>query len=119
MVLSLVSLSPLAFLGLPRLTVDTIWAARRAAGLQEAPLQLGRDVEVRTSPGKGRGVFAVRDLPAGRLLSRYTGKIYSEKEFDRLLESGATSGDYALQLADGWYGCWIVDGEVDKADKAA
>ena len=38
---------------------------------------LGCDVEVRpSSPLKGQGVFALRDLPKGTLLSRYTGRYY-------------------------------------------
>merc|ERR1711964_5126 len=92
-------LLPTSFL--PRLAVDTIWAARRLAGLQKKPLELGVDVEVRASPGKGKGVYALRDLPAETCLSRYTGAVHADSTFDRIMEAGKTSGDYALQLADG------------------
>merc|ERR1719217_392749 len=92
---------------LPRLAVDALWSVRRLSGVQEAPLVLGRDVEVRESPGKGKGVFALRDLPEGCLLSRYEGVVITQSEYDRRVEEEHTSGDYALELTTGW----IVDGE--------
>lgn len=114
--------SPVAgvFLGVPRLATDAAWLARRLGKMpldlgDEGPAQpvemvqveLGKDVELRDSPGKGKGVFALRDIPSGSLLTRYTGAVLSDDEYDARLNSGATSGDYALQLTEGW----IVDGE--------
>ena len=54
--------------------------------------QLGRDVEVRPSPNKGVGVFALRDLAEGAVLDRYTGRYMDLAEYDQRVEDGRTGG---------------------------
>ena len=63
--------------------------------------QLGRDVELRPSPNKGVGVFALRDLAAGAVLDRYTGRYMDVAEYDRRWEDDLTTGDYAMRLNSG------------------
>ena len=85
---------------------DLAWQTRCAA-TGTAALRLGEDVEVRPSPGKGRGVFALRDIPDEAVVARYAGRLYAQAAFDAAESAGETSGDYALELAPGW----IIDGE--------
>eukprot|EP00320_Phaeocystis_rex_P019516 CAMPEP_0119090286 /NCGR_PEP_ID=MMETSP1178-20130426/152077_1 /TAXON_ID=33656 /ORGANISM="unid sp, Strain CCMP2000" /LENGTH=173 /DNA_ID=CAMNT_0007073693 /DNA_START=58 /DNA_END=579 /DNA_ORIENTATION=+ len=85
---------------------DAMWQAQCAlAGASE--LQLNADVEVRSSFGKGLGVFALRDIPVETVVARYTGRLYSMPEFEEAVDKGATTGDYAFQVIPGW----VIDGE--------
>lgn len=70
-------------------------------------LQLGYDVDIRPSPGRGSGAFALRDIPAGAFVGRYTGAMYSTREYARLAAAGRVTGAYAF----GAGGDWLVDAE--------
>lgn len=48
----------------------------------ESPLVLNEDVEVADSPGRGKGVFARRQIPCGVLVAPYTGDIRTDKELE-------------------------------------
>tara|TARA_B110001452_G_scaffold193110_1_gene163077 strand:- start:167 stop:679 length:513 start_codon:yes stop_codon:yes gene_type:complete len=85
---------------------DVAWQTRCALTGTSA-LRLGEDVEVRPSPGKGLGVFALRDIADEAVVARYSGRLYSRAAFDAAGAAGETSGDYALELMPGW----IIDGE--------
>lgn len=58
----------------------------------------GQDFEIRPSTGKGLGVFALRDIPQGTLLGRYTGEIRTLENAENALRQGETSGDYFYLL---------------------
>ncbi|KAL1507937.1 hypothetical protein AB1Y20_007541 [Prymnesium parvum] len=75
------------------------------ANVQE--LQVGRDVDVRLSAGKGLGAFACRPLAPGTAVGRYDGILRRNDETYAALMAGATSNDYAFNLGNGW----VVDGE--------
>jgi len=60
--------------------------------------QVGEDVAIRPSPGKGRGLFAMRRYEAGEFICRYTGLLRSKDEFMRGFLAGETSGDYLYLL---------------------
>jgi len=66
-------------------------------------VSLNDGVEIQLSSGKGLGVFATRDLPAGAYLGRYTGRLLSAKDAFAAYDRGDTSGNYfaALQGAPG------------------
>ena len=70
-------------------------------------LQLGYDVDIRPSPGRGSGAFALRDIPAGAFVGRYAGAMYSTREYARLKAAEQVSGAYAF----GAGGDWLVDAE--------
>ena len=70
-------------------------------------LSLGTDVEVRSSPGKGMGLYALRDLPAGTLVTRYTGETMTVDDYESKLDAGRTTGAYGYGLG----GTWVVDAE--------
>ena len=76
------------------------WQALLLAARRDS-CQLGRDVEVRPSPNKGVGLFALRDLAEGAVLDRYTGLYMDVAEYDRRFEDGLTSGDYVMKLNSG------------------
>ena len=67
-------------------------------------------MEVRSSPGKGLGLYALRDLPAGTLVTRYTGETMTVGDYQRKLDAGRTSGAYGYGLG----GTWVVDAEDPK-----
>jgi hypothetical protein len=85
---------------------DAVWQARCAL-VGSGELQLGKDIELRPSFGKGMGVFALRNIPVETVLSRYSGQLYSVAEFEQALLADETTGDYAFQVIPGW----VVDGE--------
>lgn len=60
-------------------------------------------VEVRRSRVHGRGVFAVRDLRAGQVIGRYTGRRYGPDEVDPAWSDRIT---YLFGLSDGS----VIDG---------
>ncbi len=68
-------------------------------GLNDATI--GEDVIVRESPGKGKGVFALRALSA-EVRGRYTGNLWSKSEHDRLCADGSASYEYAASLGARW-----------------
>jgi uncharacterized protein len=45
-------------------------------------------IEVRESPIQGRGVFALRLIPAGTRIIEYTGEVISDEEADRRYDDG-------------------------------
>ena len=75
------------------------WAMLRSLGAQ--PCLLGKDVVIRESAGKGRGVFAARALPAGTFLTRYTGDLRTAADHQAICEAGPVSA-YACDLGTGW-----------------
>ena len=79
---------------------DVCWRAMlRSLGAQ--PCLLGKDVVIRESAGKGRGVFAARALPAGTFLTRYTGDLRTAADHQTICEAGPVSA-YACDLGTGW-----------------
>ena len=64
---------------------------------------LGRDVAIRSSGRRGRGLYALRDLEEGELIGRYRGQILSDDEY----QSSSSTGVYAMQLPNGR----VIDGE--------
>jgi SET domain-containing protein len=99
---------------LPGLATDVCYGLLRWRGKQ--PQQQPQDepaarfatwLQMRPSPGKGLGVFALRDLPKGTLIGRYTGVLRSAAEHDRLIERGLTSSEYTFELDEHW----LIDAE--------
>jgi uncharacterized protein len=48
-------------------------------------------LEVRKSPIQGRGLFALKDIPWGKKIMEYGGKIISGKEAKKRFKKGATA----------------------------
>lgn len=80
----------------------TLFYQSQIAREGRSPCRLGRDVEIQKN-SMGSGLYALRDLPEGTLIGRYTGKTLTKEEF----ESAPTEGNYAMELANGD----VVDGE--------
>lgn len=72
-------------------------------GTSNSALTGGVDFEIRSAgPGKGRGAFALRELPAEAYLARYTGRFYDRLDaWKAKLASGETSGDFCYLFEDG------------------
>lgn len=70
-------------------------------------LRVGTDIEIRPSPGRGSGAFALRDIPALTYIGRYCGEVYTESQFREVQAAGRTSGDYAFGAGEGI----VVDAE--------
>ena len=68
----------------------------------EPCVELGKDVVLADSPGRGKGVFAVRSIEEGTLLTPYFGPI---KHFEDIPE--AENNCYMFDLGNGGY---VVDG---------
>ena len=99
--LAVQSSAPRALAGRPQ---DNILARRftdlcwLAVSYNSEPCLVGRDVEIRSSGGgKGRGVFAVRAIPAGTFLTRYTGDLQKATDYSK----GPASA-YACDLGKHW-----------------
>ena len=75
------------------------WTTLRNQDAQ--PCLLGKDVVIRESAGKGRGVFAARALPAGTFLTRYTGDLRTAADHQAICEAGPVSA-YACDLGTSW-----------------
>ena len=73
------------------------WVTLRGA----QPCLLGKDVVIRESAGKGRGVFAARTLRAGTFLTRYTGDLRTAADHQAICEAGPVSA-YACDLGTSW-----------------
>lgn len=86
-----------------RLATDMMWNVA-CGGATE--LELGQDVEVRASPGRGDGVFAKRRIPAGTLVTRYTGALRRQDAQFEIAKAGLTTGVYTMNLDE-----WVVDAE--------
>ena len=88
-------------------------AAKRLA--REDLLVLGEDVTVSPSPGKGQGVFALRCIGDGALVSRYEGIVRTTDDSNRARVLGRTSNEYALNLdVDEAGNGWVVDAEFSE-----
>ena len=48
-------------------------------------------LEIRKSPIQGRGLFALEDIPWGKKIKEYRGKIISDKEARKRFKKGATA----------------------------
>jgi SET domain-containing protein len=48
-------------------------------------------LEIRESPISGRGLFALEDIPWGKKIKQYAGKIISDKEAKKRAKKGATA----------------------------
>lgn len=72
-----------------------------------------RDVQVLPTPTKGFGVFAMRELPGGTFLARYTGEILSLEDAYAATARGDSSGEYFAELTLGRTGAesFVVDAE--------
>ena len=75
------------------------WTTLRSQDAQ--PCLLGKDVVIRESAGKGRGVFAARALKAGTFLTRYTGDLRTAADHQAICEAGPVSA-YACDLGTSW-----------------
>ena len=85
----------------PQLATDVAWQ-RQCVEKGWRPLREGVDVSVLPND-KGQGLYALRDLDAGELIARYEGELLENADY----QSGASSGAYAMGLANGK----VVDGE--------
>ena len=92
------------------LTGWTLALLSRALGPRPT-VKLGTEIQVRSAPGKGLGVFAACDLPAGSFLGRYTGEVLGLEEASRAWSSGETSGAYFALLSGGAGPPLVVDAE--------
>lgn len=62
------------------------------------PLEVGKDVEVKpTGDDRGNGLFALREIDANTLVSRYTGVIMTDEAFAK----SDSTGSYAFDLGNG------------------
>ena len=88
-----------------RLFTDVCWSLTCAAsGVRGA--ELGDEVSLRPSAGKGYGVYANVPIPAGSYLCRYTGFLRDAEAHTRACNMGLTSLDYAWALGD-----WVIDAD--------
>lgn len=71
------------------------------------PLELGVDVEIRESYGRGRGVFALRQISPGEVVGIYEGQQLCDADYAFAVTKGITSGNYGFGVGDGW----VCDGE--------
>ena len=93
---------------------DVCWSAVCSLnGLREC--KLGRDVEVRDARGRGRGVFALRDIPANALVCRYDADLRSSGDQEQAARAGLTTGDYAMALGSDW----VLDAESEGSSNYA
>jgi SET domain-containing protein len=66
-----------------------------------------RNLVRRNSPIHGSGVFALRDLPAGKRLVQYRGVLRTQAEVDAMPDGDSESGHtFLFTLND----AWIIDG---------
>ncbi|KAL3912956.1 MAG: hypothetical protein SGPRY_008155, partial [Prymnesium sp.] len=93
------------------------WASDACARalLKPGPL-LGRDLQVRPSPGRGQGLFALRPFDEGEFIVRYTGILCSIEEFNAGFKAGQTSGDYIFLIGDSNL---LIDAEDPEQSSAA
>ena len=89
---------------LAALFTDACWIL---SGVGRGELTLGRDVEIRQTPQKGRGIFALRPLPAGTFVGRYTGLLYDQPTHTLLCGTGQATENYAVNLGIDW----VLDAE--------
>ena len=82
------------------LAVSGVAGLLQPPGEADSALELGVDFELRTVRGKGQGVFARRELPAGAMLARYTGRVWAASDWDAAFAAGLTSGDYIYLFED-------------------
>lgn len=84
----------------------------------ESFINIGDGAEIRAVKGKGRGVFATRDIPKGVYLGRYTGRLMTEQESDSAIQRGETSGRYFMEFpmldSEMRNESFIIDGEEEK-----
>ena len=55
-------------------------------------------VELKDSPGKGKGVFALQTFKPGKFIMPYGGEIIDQKELDR--RYGHDTAEYAIKIGD-------------------
>lgn len=86
-----------------RMVTDTCWSAIcHANGISD--LTIGRDVELRETPSRGIGVFALRTLPADTFVCRYSAEVRNTYDQEVAARAGLTTGDFAMALqGDDWY----------------
>jgi len=65
-------------------------AARQRARMKKA-LGTRYHLEIRDSQIAGRGLFAIEDIPWGKKIKEYKGKIISDKEATKRAKAGATA----------------------------
>ncbi len=71
---------------------------------------MSRNIVLRRSPIHGNGVFAAKDLPKGKRLVQYRGKLRPHDEVDRCYGVDADSGHTFLFTLNSHY---VIDGNVD------
>ena len=91
------------------------WMTNAIAAIYDGPydaVKLGVDVELRDSPGKGTGVYALRPIERFEILGRYTGPLRSIADFEAAVTAGENSGDYMFLIEgeDRWPGGLLIDG---------
>ena len=76
--------------------------------------QLGIDVEINPSKGRGLGLFALRDFEPGELIGPYAGVLASETDYIKARLQQRTSGDYGTAVSAPFVGRRLyVDAEPD------
>ena len=94
-----------------RWALDAMWDLQLQLA-DDRELLLGEDVVVLPSPGRGQGVFALRAIEDGALVSRYEGIVRTTDDSNRARVLGRTSNAYALNLdVDEAGNGWVVDAE--------
>ncbi len=83
-----------------------------ASGLHASPdsLPMSRSIIVRRSPIHGNGVFAATDLPAGKSLVEYRGKLLTHADADDRYSDNRETGHTFLFILNDHY---VVDANVD------
>lgn len=67
----------------------------------KAIVDVGSGISIRESPGKGKGAFAARHLPAGSYLGQYTGIMRTPEAAREAFERGETSSNYFATIENG------------------
>ena len=71
---------------------------------------MARCIERRNSPIHGSGVFALEDIPAGRKIARYKGRLRTHKQADKLYSGDSETGHTFLFTLNDTY---VIDANVD------
>ncbi|MBL6750025.1 MAG: SET domain-containing protein [Nevskia sp.] len=71
---------------------------------------MSRSILVRRSPIHGNGVFAAADLPAGKSLIQYRGRLLSHAQADRRFSGNVDTGHTFLFVLNDRY---VIDASVD------
>lgn len=87
--------------------------AREHRATRAERLTLAQSVELKDAGApKGIGAFALRDLTEGEFVGVLPGRVLREETHDFLVQSGAVSGDYAMETFDRGSETYVVEPEA-------